>query len=224
MKRTSSLVICAIVGALAAPGCKKAPGSTTSPSSLSVTASIVANRTFLLGQAVSLVAQASGSSGTLKYSWSFGDGGTDTSGASVAHKYLLLPGVARTGKYTASVSVTDGTASGNATVDVTVGTLTGCWTMPATAPLGALDKHLLTQTQASITGTVFTGAGGTYPLESNPPGSVADTGAITYVRHDLDRKWALVADSTLAKLTGTEEHTDLSRDNVTLTYAAPTCP
>jgi N-acetylglucosamine-6-sulfatase len=54
-----------------------------------------------VGQPVSFVGAASGGSGIYTYAWSFGDGATDTSGASAGHQYAVP------GNYNIQLTVTD---------------------------------------------------------------------------------------------------------------------
>ncbi len=67
-----------------------------------------------INQPVGFTAQASGGSGTLTYSWNFGDGSPAETGSSVSHAFAAI------GTYTATVTVNDANTTASGTVTVTV--------------------------------------------------------------------------------------------------------
>src|SRR5262249_33672507 len=91
------------------------PSSTPPPTSTPPTASAGPNLTGNEGSPIAFTGTASGGTGTLSYSWTFGDGGTSTGTLTPTHTY------ADNGTYTATLKVTDANGlSSQSTTTVTV--------------------------------------------------------------------------------------------------------
>lgn len=102
-----------------------------------------------------------GSTGTLTYSWNFGDG-TNASGPLVTHVYSVP------GTFTVTVDVGDGKKSSTATASVTVRSLAGTWGGTLAGALGV--TMVLTHNGSIVTGT-YSDPAATGPLS----GSVRST-------------------------------------------------